>query len=137
MYFFLKKGQDWARETSLLGLEREENRQADTGLGWGHIRDRRGWQRCLPSAYRRAPPLVLTQTLFLCRFHKLVWGGFGSGLPENSGVIAGGGDSGVLTLYNVTHILSSGKEPLIAQKQKHTGAVRALDFNPFQVLRLS
>lgn len=66
------------------------------------------------------------------RFHKLVWGGFGSGLPENSGVIAGGGDSGVLTLYNVTHILSSGKEPLIAQKQKHTGAVRALDFNPFQ-----
>ncbi|GAB1302462.1 Protein transport protein Sec31B [Apodemus speciosus] len=66
------------------------------------------------------------------RFHKLVWGGFGSGLPENAGVIAGGGDSGVLTLYNVTHILSSGKEPLIAQKQKHTGAVRALDFSPFQ-----
>lgn len=43
----------------------------------------------------------------------------------------------MLTLYNVPHILSSGKEPLIAQKQKHTGAVRALDFNPFQVLCLS
>lgn len=66
------------------------------------------------------------------RFHKLIWGSFGSGLLENAGVIAGGGDSGMLTLYNVTHILSSGKEPLIAQKQKHTGAVRALDFNPFQ-----
>ncbi|XP_047409775.1 protein transport protein Sec31B isoform X4 [Sciurus carolinensis] len=38
----------------------------------------------------------------------------------------------MLTLYNVTHILSSGKEPVIAQRQKHTGAVRALDFNPFQ-----
>lgn len=70
----------------------------------------------------------------LCRFHKLIWGSFGSGLLEGSGVIAGGGDNGMLTLYNVTHILSSGKEPVIAQRQKHTGAVRALDFNPFQVL---
>ncbi|XP_077803396.1 protein transport protein Sec31B isoform X24 [Macaca mulatta] len=66
------------------------------------------------------------------RFHKLIWGSFGSGLLESSGVIAGGGDNGMLILYNVTHILSSGKEPVIAQKQKHTGAVRALDFNPFQ-----
>ncbi|XP_012294857.2 protein transport protein Sec31B isoform X10 [Aotus nancymaae] len=66
------------------------------------------------------------------RFHKLIWGSFGSGLLEGSGVIAGGGDNGMLILYNVTHILSSGKEPVIAQKQKHTGAVRALDFNPFQ-----
>ncbi|XP_037063121.1 protein transport protein Sec31B isoform X6 [Peromyscus leucopus] len=66
------------------------------------------------------------------RFHKLIWGSFDNGLLENSGVIAGGGDNGMLTLYNVTHILSSGKEPLIAQRQKHTGAVRALDFNPFQ-----
>ncbi|KAM4851637.1 protein transport protein Sec31B [Thomomys bottae] len=68
----------------------------------------------------------------LSRFHKLIWGSFGNGLLESSGVIAGGGDNGMLTLYNVTHILSSGKEPVIAQRQKHTGAVRALDFNPFQ-----
>ncbi|XP_053062812.1 protein transport protein Sec31B isoform X5 [Acinonyx jubatus] len=66
------------------------------------------------------------------RFYKLIWGSFGNGLPEASGVIAGGGNNGMLTLYNVTHILSSGKEPVIAQRQKHTGAVRALDFNPFQ-----
>lgn len=70
----------------------------------------------------------------LCRFYKLIWGSFGNGLPEGSGIIAGGGDNGLLTLYNVTHILSSGKEPVIAQRQKHTGPVRALDFNPFQVL---
>lgn len=73
----------------------------------------------------------------LCRFHKLIWGIFGTGLLEGSGVIAGGGDNGMLTLYNVTHILSSGKEPVISQRQKHTGAVRALDFNPFQVLHFS
>ncbi|XP_040599895.1 protein transport protein Sec31B isoform X3 [Mesocricetus auratus] len=66
------------------------------------------------------------------RFHKLIWGSFGSGLLENPGVIAGGGDNGMLTLYSAAHILSSEKEPLIAQRQKHTGAVRALDFNPFQ-----
>ncbi|XP_069316216.1 protein transport protein Sec31B isoform X2 [Eulemur rufifrons] len=66
------------------------------------------------------------------RFHKLIWGSFGNGLLEGSGVIAGGGDNGMLTLYNVTHVLSSGKEPVIAQRQKHMGAVRALDFNPFQ-----
>ncbi|KAH0504541.1 Protein transport protein Sec31B [Microtus ochrogaster] len=66
------------------------------------------------------------------RFHKLIWGSFGHGLQESAGVIAGGGDNGLLTLYSVTHILSSGQESLIAQRQKHTGAVRALDFNPFQ-----
>ncbi|XP_014388205.1 PREDICTED: protein transport protein Sec31B isoform X1 [Myotis brandtii] len=66
------------------------------------------------------------------RFHKLIWGSFGNGNLDGTGVIAGGGDNGMLTLYNVTHILSPGKEPVIAQRQKHTGAVRALDFNPFQ-----
>ncbi|XP_043843257.1 protein transport protein Sec31B isoform X4 [Dromiciops gliroides] len=66
------------------------------------------------------------------RFHKLIWGSFSSGSPESPGVIAGGGDNGVLTLYSVSQILTSGKEPLIAQKEKHTGSVRALDFNPFQ-----
>ncbi|XP_034883099.1 protein transport protein Sec31B isoform X3 [Mirounga leonina] len=66
------------------------------------------------------------------RFYKLIWGNIGDGLLEGSGVIAGGGDNGMLTLYNVAHILSPGKEPVIAQRQKHTGAVRALDFNPFQ-----
>lgn len=66
------------------------------------------------------------------RFHKLIWGSFGNGLLEGSGAIAGGGDNGTITVYSVTHILSSGKEPVVAQTQKHTGAVRALDFNPFQ-----
>lgn len=73
----------------------------------------------------------------LCRFYKLIWGNFDNGLLEGSGVIAGGGDNGMLTIYNVTHILSSRKEPVIAQRQKHTGAIRALDFNPFQVLHFS
>ncbi|KFO91075.1 Protein transport protein Sec31B [Buceros rhinoceros silvestris] len=66
------------------------------------------------------------------RFHKLIWGNFGNGSPESSGVIIGGGDNGVLTMYSVNCILSSKSEPVIGQTEKHSGPVRALDFNPFQ-----
>ncbi|XP_075010641.1 protein transport protein Sec31B-like isoform X6 [Calonectris borealis] len=66
------------------------------------------------------------------RFHKLIWGNFGNGSPESYGVIVGGGDNGVLTMYSVHHILASKSEPVIGQTEKHSGPVRALDFNPFQ-----
>ncbi|XP_042642192.1 protein transport protein Sec31B isoform X2 [Tyto alba] len=66
------------------------------------------------------------------RFHKLIWGNFGNGSPESSGVIIGGGDNGVLTMYSVHCILASKSEPVIGQTEKHSGPVRALDFNPFQ-----
>uniref|UniRef100_A0A8C4UFF5 SEC31 homolog B, COPII coat complex component n=1 Tax=Falco tinnunculus TaxID=100819 RepID=A0A8C4UFF5_FALTI len=67
------------------------------------------------------------------RFHKLIWGNFGNGSPESSGVIIGGGDNGVLTMYSVHRILASKSEPVIGQTEKHSGPVRALDFNPFQM----
>ncbi|NXF36356.1 SC31B protein, partial [Nyctibius bracteatus] len=67
------------------------------------------------------------------RFHKLIWGNFGNGSPESSGVIIGGGDNGVLTMYSVHHILASKSQPVIGQTEKHSGPVRALDFNPFQL----
>ncbi|XP_009999129.1 PREDICTED: protein transport protein Sec31B [Chaetura pelagica] len=66
------------------------------------------------------------------RFHKLIWGNFGNGSSESSGVIIGGGDNGVLTMYSVHNILASKSEPIIGQTEKHSGPVRALDFNPFQ-----
>ncbi|KAK2523529.1 Sec31b [Columba guinea] len=66
------------------------------------------------------------------RFHKLIWGNFGNGSPESSGVIIGGGDNGVLTMYSVHRILASKSEPIIGQTEKHSGPVRALDLNPFQ-----
>ncbi|NXW28608.1 SC31B protein, partial [Phaetusa simplex] len=66
------------------------------------------------------------------RFHKLIWGNFGNGSSESSGVIIGGGDNGVLTMYSVHRILASKSEPVIGQTEKHSGPVRALDFNPFQ-----
>ncbi|XP_060096936.1 protein transport protein Sec31B [Heteronotia binoei] len=66
------------------------------------------------------------------RFHKLIWGRFASGGSDPSGVIAGGGDNGVITLYSASQILTSANEPAIDHVEKHTGPVRALDFNPFQ-----
>lgn len=48
-------------------------------------------------------------------------------------MIIGGGDNGVLTMYSVHHILASKGEPVIGQTEKHSGPVRALDSNPFQV----
>uniref|UniRef100_A0A8C3UKN0 Protein transport protein Sec31A n=1 Tax=Catharus ustulatus TaxID=91951 RepID=A0A8C3UKN0_CATUS len=66
------------------------------------------------------------------RFHKLMWGNFGNGSAEPSGVLVGGGDNGVLTMYSVQRILTSKGDPVIGQTEKHSGPVRALDFNPFQ-----
>lgn len=65
------------------------------------------------------------------RFHKLIWGSFGSG-PAAAGVLVGGGDNGVLTLFSAAQVLTSGTEPVLGRREKHTGPVRALDFNPFQ-----
>lgn len=78
------------------------------------------------------------QALFLSffRFHKLIWGNFGNGSPESSGVIIGGGENGVLTMYSVHRILASKSEPVIGQTEKHSGPVRALDLNPFQVCNI-
>ncbi|XP_074855888.1 protein transport protein Sec31B isoform X2 [Carettochelys insculpta] len=66
------------------------------------------------------------------RFHKLIWGSFGNRPSDCSGVIVGGGDNGVLTLFSASQILTSGAEPVIGRREKHTGPVRALDINPIQ-----
>ncbi|KAJ1529899.1 hypothetical protein ONE63_006629 [Megalurothrips usitatus] len=57
------------------------------------------------------------------RFHKVVWG--------NNGAIVGGCDGGLVQIYNSQKLLAGEKAP-VARQDKHTGPVRALDFNPFQ-----
>uniref|UniRef100_A0A182SM03 Uncharacterized protein n=1 Tax=Anopheles maculatus TaxID=74869 RepID=A0A182SM03_9DIPT len=47
------------------------------------------------------------------------------------GLITGGCESGVLQVYNVAQLLA-GQNALVAQQEKHQGAVRSLDYNPFQ-----
>ncbi|KAK3915327.1 Protein transport protein Sec31A [Frankliniella fusca] len=57
------------------------------------------------------------------RFHKVVWG--------NNGAIVGGCDGGLVQIYNSQKLMSGEKAPS-ARQDKHSGPVRALDFNPFQ-----
>lgn len=66
------------------------------------------------------------------RFHKTAWGAFGmSGGDSASGMIVGGADGGNLLLYDPAKLMK-GEDALVCQKAKHTGTVRAVDFNPFQ-----
>lgn len=62
----------------------------------------------------------------LSRYHKVAWGG------DSPGVIVGGCDNGVIQMFNVSKLLDN-EDGLIANPERHTGAVKALDFNPFQV----
>lgn len=48
------------------------------------------------------------------------------------GVIVGGMDQGHLTLYDADKLINNSGNSVIIEKTNHTGAVQALDFNPFQ-----
>ncbi|KAM4635193.1 protein transport protein Sec31A isoform 2-T2 [Polymixia lowei] len=67
------------------------------------------------------------------RYHKLVWGPHGmdaEGLP--SGILIAGGDNGDVIMYDPAKIIAGDGDVIVAQSDKHTGPVRALDVNPFQ-----
>ncbi|XP_059607355.1 protein transport protein Sec31A isoform X2 [Phlebotomus argentipes] len=65
------------------------------------------------------------------KFHKLVWTPLGFGGAHPSGVLVGGCEGGHLQVYSAAKLLA-GEEALLAHQDKHSGAVRTLDFNPFQ-----
>uniref|UniRef100_A0A8C3A9T2 Protein transport protein Sec31A n=1 Tax=Cyclopterus lumpus TaxID=8103 RepID=A0A8C3A9T2_CYCLU len=67
------------------------------------------------------------------RYHKLAWGPYGmddEGHP--SGVLIAGGEHGNVILYDAAKIMAGETDVIIAESDKHTGPVRALDVNPFQ-----
>ncbi|XP_054248167.1 protein transport protein Sec31A isoform X20 [Indicator indicator] len=67
------------------------------------------------------------------RYHKLIWGPHSMTSDGRvSGVLIAGGENGNVILYDPAKILAGDKEVIIAQKDKHTGPVRALDVNMFQ-----
>ena len=53
-------------------------------------------------------------------------------LSSGTGVIVGGLDQGLMTMYDADKIISGQDDALVFSKNKHTGPVQALDFNPFQ-----
>nr|XP_055168924.1 protein transport protein Sec31A isoform X11 [Nyctereutes procyonoides] len=67
------------------------------------------------------------------RYHKLIWGPYKMDPKGNvSGVLIAGGENGNIILYDPSKIIAGDKEVIIAQNDKHTGPVRALDVNIFQ-----
>ncbi|XP_057581954.1 protein transport protein Sec31A isoform X5 [Hippopotamus amphibius kiboko] len=67
------------------------------------------------------------------RYHKLIWGPHRMDSKGSvSGVLIAGGENGNIILYDPSKIIAGDKEVVIAQNDKHTGPVRALDVNIFQ-----
>ncbi|NWI24188.1 SC31A protein, partial [Sula dactylatra] len=67
------------------------------------------------------------------RYHKLIWGPHSMTSGETvSGVLIAGGENGNVILYDPAKIIAGDTEVIVAQKDKHTGPVRALDVNMFQ-----
>lgn len=69
----------------------------------------------------------------VCRFHSLIWTAFDTDGKQSSGRLIGGSENGAVTIFSPDSILSSGDDAVIGQSNKHTGPVRALDYNRFQV----
>uniref|UniRef100_UPI0037E7B61A protein transport protein Sec31A n=1 Tax=Semicossyphus pulcher TaxID=241346 RepID=UPI0037E7B61A len=67
------------------------------------------------------------------RYHKLVWGPYGMDSEAHpSGVLIAGGENGNVILYDPAKIMAGASDVIIAESDRHTGPVRALDVNPFQ-----
>ncbi|XP_017385673.1 protein transport protein Sec31A [Cebus imitator] len=67
------------------------------------------------------------------RYHKLIWGPYKmDSKGDVSGVLIAGGENGNIILYDPSKIIAGEKDVVIAQNDKHTGPVRALDVNIFQ-----
>ena len=49
-----------------------------------------------------------------------------------SGLLVGGADQGIITMYDAAKLVKGEDNALVFTKDKHTGPVDALDFNPFQ-----
>ena len=67
------------------------------------------------------------------RFQKIVWGSKYTDSSQANGVVVCGTDKGGIEIYDPDMILASNADCLVLSTSKHTGPVRALDFNAFQV----
>ncbi|KAF4106253.1 hypothetical protein G5714_012243 [Onychostoma macrolepis] len=66
------------------------------------------------------------------RFHSLIWVAFDMDVKGSSGRLIGGSENGTVTVFSTDSILTAGEDAVIGQSNKHTGPVRALDYNRFQ-----
>ncbi|CCX13539.1 hypothetical protein FPQ18DRAFT_314218 [Pyronema domesticum] len=64
------------------------------------------------------------------KFNDIAWGRQSNDKPR--GIIAGGMENGSLDLWSADALLDKSSNPLISQTTRHTGAIKALQFNPFK-----
>ncbi|XXG97684.1 hypothetical protein Hte_003991 [Hypoxylon texense] len=64
------------------------------------------------------------------RFYDIAWGQPSEDHPE--GIIAGALENGSLDLWDAGKLISGESDALISRTTKHTGAVKALQFNPLR-----
>uniref|UniRef100_A0AAY3ZTG0 Protein transport protein Sec31A n=1 Tax=Denticeps clupeoides TaxID=299321 RepID=A0AAY3ZTG0_9TELE len=79
-----------------------------------------------------ADPSLEMKLIFPPRFHSLIWVNFGLGVGGSAGRLVGGSDNGTVTVYRPEGIMASLEDAIVGESNKHTGPVRALDYNPFQ-----
>ncbi|KAH0594184.1 hypothetical protein MHUMG1_08023 [Metarhizium humberi] len=64
------------------------------------------------------------------RFYDIAWGSADSDHPK--GIIAGALENGSLELWDAAKLEAGAPDALISQTNKHTGAIKALQFNPLK-----
>ncbi|KHO02018.1 protein transport protein (SEC31) [Metarhizium album ARSEF 1941] len=64
------------------------------------------------------------------RFYDIAWGPADSEHPK--GIIAGALENGSLELWDAAKLEAGASDALISQTSKHTGAIKALQFNPLK-----
>jgi len=76
--------------------------------------------------------LSFTQLLTksVTRFYDIAWGQSSEDHPK--GIIAGALENGSLDLWDAEKLISGDSDALISRTTKHTGAIKALQFNPLR-----
>ncbi|KAF4123796.1 protein transport protein SEC31 [Geosmithia morbida] len=64
------------------------------------------------------------------KFYDIAWGAPDAEHPK--GIIAGGLESGSLDLWDAEKLISGSSDAAISQTQKHTGPIKAVQFNPLR-----
>ncbi|KAI5852668.1 hypothetical protein DFP73DRAFT_533578 [Morchella snyderi] len=64
------------------------------------------------------------------KFYDIAWGRVSTERPR--GIIAGALENGSLDLWSADALLSHSDDPLVSRTTKHSGAIKALQFNPFK-----
>lgn len=93
---------------------------------------KRHWQHA--SCWLSAQSATTHHSACSHRYHKMVWGPHRMDDSSHpSGILIAGGENGNVILYDPAKIMAGGSDVVIAESDRHTGPVRALDINPFQV----